>query len=117
MGKQHMQSGENGLGMVLETSLDHSVVDIGVAGAVGYSPEPPLGLKKHIIPAAGNVDGYKISAKSLLGIVLNLKELPCPRSCPFPWDSVHPRHRGIKASSLYFQADNSEYPSHFKSSH
>lgn len=53
MGKQHVQAGGNGLGMGLETSWDHSVVEIGVVGAVGYSPEPPLGLKKHIIPVVG----------------------------------------------------------------
>lgn len=49
MGKQHVRSGENNFGMMLEAVLEHSVVDIGVEGAVGFSPDSPLGLK-HTFP-------------------------------------------------------------------
>lgn len=43
MGKQHGQLGDSGFGMMLETNVDHSVVDVGVIGAVGYSPYPLSG--------------------------------------------------------------------------
>lgn len=38
--KQTVQSGDNGFGIMLETGLARSVVDIGVLGSVGYSPDP-----------------------------------------------------------------------------
>lgn len=77
MGKQHANSGKSNFGMLLETVLECSVVDIGVQGAVGYSPDSPLGLKPTFL------------AEPLFGIVLNQKELSCPCSCPFPHDCMH----------------------------
>lgn len=37
--------GGNNFGMMLKTSLECSILNIGVVGAVGYSPDPNLGLK------------------------------------------------------------------------
>ena len=48
-----------------------SVVNIGVVDVLVHSPDTLFGMETHILPAAGVVDGYKISAEPLLGIALN----------------------------------------------
>lgn len=45
MGKQRANSEKSNFGMLLETVLECIVVDIGVQGAVGCSPDSPSGLK------------------------------------------------------------------------
>ena len=65
------KSGEDGFHTMWETSFVCSVVNIGVVDVLVHSPDTLFGMETHILPAAGVVDGYKISAEPLLGIALN----------------------------------------------
>lgn len=67
----HAESGEKGFGMMLETSFAHSMVNIDVVRAVVLSPDDPLRMEAHILPAAGSVDGYTNSNGPLLEIALS----------------------------------------------
>jgi hypothetical protein len=59
-----------------------NVVNIDV---VLYAPH--FGIEKHSVPVAGKTFAFKILAEPLLGISPNQRELPCPSSCSFLWDS------------------------------